>query len=244
MDIRNLPQKDPLNNQLLGALPAADRQRWRPHLEAVHMPLGKVLWESGRKTSHVYFPTTAILSLQYVLEDGASSEMAVVGNEGAVGIPLLMRGVSAPSRAVVERAGLGFRVSAQMLREELNRSLPLMHLLLCYTQAQTAETAQTAACNRHHSLDQQLCRRLLMSLDRQVDSELALTQEVLGSLLGVRREAVTRTALRLQRAGLIRYARGHLTVLNRAGLEKRTCECYAAVKKEYDRLLPPERLAA
>jgi CRP-like cAMP-binding protein len=187
---------------------------------------------------HVYFPTSAIVSLLYVLEDGASAEIAVVGLEGVVGVSLFMGGGSTPSRAVVQSAGHGFRLSSQIMKEEFNRSGPVMHLMLRYTQALITQMSQTAVCNRHHSLDQQLCRWLLLSLDRLRGSELIMTQELIANMLGVRREGVTEAALKLQRAGLISYARGHITVLDRPGLEKRTCECYGVIKKEYDRLLP------
>jgi CRP-like cAMP-binding protein len=201
------------------------------------MPLGEVLYESGVTLSHVYFPTTAIVSLLYVMEDGASAEIAVVGNEGIVGVSLFMGGGSTPSRAVVQSAGLGLRLKARVLKDEFNRAGPVLHLLLRYTQALITQMAQTAVCNRHHSLDQQLCRWLLLSLDRLQGDELVMTQELIANMLGVRREGVTESALKLQTAGLIRYARGHITVVDRAGLELRTCECYAVVKKEYDRLL-------
>jgi CRP-like cAMP-binding protein len=225
-------------NHLLAALPAYIQQSWLPQLEPVQMPLGEVLYESGVTLGHVYFPTTAIVSLLYVMEDGASAEIAVVGNEGIVGISLFMGGESTPSRAVVQSAGQGFRLKAQVLKEEFNRAGPVLHLLLRYTQALITQMAQTAVCNRHHSLDQQLCRWLLLSLDRLQGDELVMTQELIANMLGVRREGVTEAALKLQSAGLIRYARGRITVLDRAGLEQRTCECYAVVKKEYDRLLP------
>ena len=205
------------------------------------MPLGQVLYESGRTLSHVYFPTTAIVSLLYVMENGASAEIAVVGNEGIVGISLFMGGESTPSRAVVQSAGWGFRLRAQMIKDEFNRSGPVMHLLLRYTQALITQMAQTAVCNRHHSLDQQLCRWLLLSLDRLRSNDLVMTQELIANMLGVRREGVTESALKPQTAGLIRYARGRISVLDRPGLEARTCECYAVVKKEYDRLLPDQR---
>jgi CRP-like cAMP-binding protein len=223
---------------LLAALPEAEKQRWLPQLECVEMPLGEVLYESGGMLSHVYFPTTAIVSLLYVMENGASAEIAVVGNEGIVGISLFMGGDSTPSRAVVQSAGLGLRLKAQTLKDEFNRAGPVLHLLLRYTQALITQMAQTAVCNRHHSLDQQLCRWLLLSLDRLGSNELVMTQELIANMLGVRREGVTEGALKLQQAGLIRYTRGHILVLDRDGLEKRTCECYAVVKKEYDRLLP------
>ncbi|WP_213958986.1 MULTISPECIES: Crp/Fnr family transcriptional regulator [unclassified Variovorax] len=229
---------DPLDNHLLCTLPDAERKRWFPELESVDMPLGQVLYESGRALSHVYFPTTSIVSLLYVMESGASAEIAVVGNEGIVGISLFMGGESTPSRAVVQSAGHGFRLKANLMKKEFNRAGPVLHLLLRYTQALITQMAQTAACNRHHSLDQQLCRWLLLSLDRLQGSDLVMTQELIANMLGVRREGVTEGALKLQQAGLIRYARGHISVLDRAGLEKRTCECYAVVKSEYDRLLP------
>ena len=230
--------QEPRNNHLLAALPAAEWQRWLPQLEWVEMPLGQVLYESGTTLSHVYFPLTAIVSLLYVMENGASAEIAVVGNEGIVGISLFMGGESTPSRAVVQSAGHGFRLNAQTMKDEFNRAGPVLHLLLRYTQALITQMAQTAVCNRHHSLDQQLCRWLLLSLDRLQGNDLVMTQELIANMLGVRREGVTEAALKLQKVGLISYARGHISVLDRAGLEQRTCECYAVVKKEYDRLLP------
>jgi len=233
---------DPLKNGLLASLPAADWARWQPQLEAVDMPLGQVLYESGRTLSHVYFPTSAIVSLLYVMENGASAEIAVVGHEGVVGISLFMGGESTPSRAVVQSAGQGFRLKSAAIKAEFNRSGPAMHLLLRYTQALITQMAQTAVCNRHHSLDQQLCRWLLLSLDRLQGTELVMTQELIANMLGVRREGVTEAALKLQKAGLIRYTRGYISVLDRAGLQARTCECYGVVKAEYDRLLP-ERAA-
>jgi CRP-like cAMP-binding protein len=228
----------PTENHLLAALPDAEWQRWLPQLERIEMPLGQVLYESGGTLSHVYFPTTAIVSLLYVMENGASAEIAVVGNEGIVGISLFMGGDSTSSRAVVQSAGLGLRLKAQIMKDDFNRAGPVLHLLLRYTQALITQMAQTAVCNRHHSLDQQLCRWLLLSLDRLQGSELVMTQELIANMLGVRREGVTEGALKLQQAGLIRYARGHISVLDRSGLQKRSCECYAVVKKEYDRLLP------
>ncbi len=233
---------DPKDNHLLAALPNAEWQRWLPQLEWIEMPLGQVLYESGNILKHVYFPTTAIVSLLYVMENGASAEIAVVGNEGIVGISLFMGGESTPSRAVVQSAGQGFRLKAQVIKDEFNRAGPVMHLLLRYTQALITQMAQTAVCNRHHSLDQQLCRWLLLSLDRLRGNDLVMTQELIANMLGVRREGVTEAALKLQTVGLIRYARGRISVLDRNGLEKRTCECYEVVKKEYDRLLP-NRLA-
>jgi CRP-like cAMP-binding protein len=229
---------DPKQNHLLASLPEADLGRWRPNLELVEMPLGQVLYEPGATLSHVYFPTTAIVSLLYVMENGASAEIAVAGNEGIIGISLFMGGESTPSRAVVQSAGSAFRMAAEILKEEFNRAGPVLHLLLRYTQALITQMAQTAVCNRHHSLHQQLCRWLLLSLDRLHGNELIMTQELIANMLGVRREGVTECALKLQQAGIIRYARGHITVLDRGGLEKCTCECYDVVKKEYDRLLP------
>ena len=233
---------DPRKNHLLAALPDAEWQRWLPQLELVEMPLGQVLYESGSTLSHVYFPITSIVSLLYVMEDGASAEIAVVGNEGIVGIALFMGGESTPSRAVVQSTGQGLRLRARAIKDEFGRA-PVLHLLLRYTQALITQMAQTAVCNRHHSLDQQLCRWLLLSLDRLHGSELTMTQELIANMLGVRREGVTESALKLQKLGLIRYSRGRITVLDRPKLEKRTCECYAVVKKEYDRLLP-ETLAS
>ena len=229
---------DPRQNGLLAALPEPEWQRWQPLLEFVDLPLGQVMYESGRTLSHVYFPTTAIVSLLYVMEDGASAEIAVVGNEGLVGISLFMGGESTPSRAVVQSAGEGWRIPARAVKDEFERPGPVMHLLLRYTQALITQMAQTAVCNRHHSLDQQLCRWLLLSLDRLLGRELVMTQELIANMLGVRREGVTEAAQRLQKDRLISYARGRITVLDRPGLEARTCECYAVVKTEYDRLLP------
>jgi CRP-like cAMP-binding protein len=237
-----LDSAEPRNNFLLAALPDPEWQRWRVLLEKVDMPLGQVLYESGGTLTHIYFPTTSIVSLLYVMENGASAEIAVVGKEGLVGVSLFMGGESTPSRAVVQSAGHGYRLRAQSMKDEFNRAGPVLHLVLRYTQALITQMAQTAACNRHHSLDQQLCRWLLLSLDRLRANELAMTQELIANMLGVRREGVTEAANKLQQAGLISYARGRITVLDRPGLEKRTCECYAVVKREYDRLLP-EKLA-
>ena len=202
------------------------------------MPLGHVLYEAGRTLDHVYFPTTSIVSLLYVMENGASAEIAVVGNEGLVGISLFMGGGSTPSRAVVQSAGYGFRLPAKSMKDEFDRGGPVLHLLLRYTQALITQMSQTAVCNRHHSLDQQLCRWLLLSLDRLEGDELVMTQELIANMLGVRREGVNEAATKLHQAGLITYSRGRIKVIDRPGLEKRTCECYAVVKKEYDRLLP------
>jgi len=225
-------------NRLLAALPAPEWKHWAPFLERVEMPLGQVLYESGIALRYVYFPITAIVSLLYVMENGASAEIAVVGNEGLVGVSLFMGGESTPSRAVVQSAGIGCRLKAPLMKSEFDKSGPVLHLLLRYTQALITQMAQTAVCNRHHSLDQQLCRWLLLSLDRLQGAELVMTQELIANMLGVRREGVTEGALKLQKAGLIRYSRGHITILDREGLEARTCECYAVVKREYDRLLP------
>jgi CRP-like cAMP-binding protein len=229
--------EDAKKNRLLAALPESEWERWHAQLEPVEMKLGQVLYESGDAMRYVYFPTTAIVSLLYVMADGASAEIAVVGNEGLVGVSLFMGGESTPGRAVVQSEGAGCRLPAATLKEEFKRA-PVLHLLLRYTQAMISQMAQTAACNRHHSLDQQLCRWLLLSLDRLHGDKLVMTQELISNMLGVRREGVTDAALKLQRAGLIEYRRGRITVLNRAGLEARSCECYAVVKKEYDRLLP------
>ena len=228
---------DARQNRLLASLPEADWQRWRPLLEPIAMPLGHVLYEPGAVLTHAYFPTSAIVSLLYVTESGASAQIAVVGNEGIVGVPLFMGGGSTPSRAVVHSAGEGYRMPGPAIREEFERSAAVMKVLLRYTQAMIAQTAQTAVCNRHHTVAQQLCRWLLLSLDRLPGNELVVTQELIAQLLGVRREGVTEAALSLQRAGLISYRRGHITVLDRPGLERRSCECYAVVKAEYDRLL-------
>lgn len=228
----------PAQNHLLAALPEDDAARFFQHLELVPMTLGEVLYESGAQMRHVYFPTTSIVSLLYVMEDGASAEIAVVGNEGIVGISLFMGGETTPSRAVVQSAGHAYRMRGQLLKDEFHRAGPMQHLLLRYTQALLTQMSQTAVCNRHHSLDQQLCRWLLLSLDRLHSNELVMTQELIANMLGVRREGVTEAAGNLQKAGLIKYQRGHITALDRPGLEARTCECYAVVKREYDRLLP------
>jgi CRP-like cAMP-binding protein len=233
---------DHAKNQLLAALPAPEWQRWQANLEPIDMPLGMVLYESGATMQYVYFPTTSIVSLLYVTEDGASAEIAVVGHEGLVGVSLFMGGGSTPSRAVVQSAGRGFRLKTCFMKEEFDRAGPVLHLFLRYTQALITQMTQTAVCNRHHTLDQQLCRWLLLSMDRLSGDNLVMTQELIANMLGVRREGVTEAAGQLQRAGLIQYARGRITVLNRPGLERRTCECYAVVKREYDRLLP-HRLA-
>jgi len=225
-------------NHLLGALPVEDFERLQPHFEAVSLKLGEVLYEPGGRMHYVYFPTTAIVSLLYVMADGASAEIAIVGNEGILGISLFMGGESTPSRAVVQSAGRGYRMRASVLKNEFGRFGTLMHLLLRYTQALITQMAQTAVCNRHHTVDQQLCRWLLLSLDRLSSNELAMTQELIANMLGVRREGVTEAAGKLQEAGLISYRRGKIRVLDRAGVEARSCECYLVVKKELDRLLP------
>jgi CRP-like cAMP-binding protein len=233
-----VPDPRPEQNQLLAALPELVRQRLFTQLESVQMPLGDVLYESGTELRYVYFPTTSIVSLLYVMEDGASAEIAVVGKEGLLGIALFMGGETTPSRAVVQNAGHGFRLKGRLLKAEFNRGGPVMHLLLLYTQALITQMAQTAVCNRLHSVDQQLCRWLLLSLDRLPSNEVTMTQELIANMLGVRREGVTEAAGRLQDDGLIHYSRGRITVLDRKGLEARTCECYQVVKKEYERLLP------
>jgi CRP-like cAMP-binding protein len=229
---------EPRDNWLLAALADAQRDRLVPGLELVDLPLAKVLIPPGGNTTHVYFPTTAIVSLLYVMEDGASAEIAVVGNEGLVGISLFMGGQSTSSSAVVQAAGQAWRLQADLLMDEFNRGGPVLQLLLRYTQALITQMAQTSACNRHHAVDQQFCRWLLLTLDRLHASDIVMTQELLSNILGVRRASVTEAAGNLQRDGLIRYERGLITVLDRPGLERRSCECYAVVKKEYDRLLP------
>jgi CRP-like cAMP-binding protein len=234
---------NPRHNQLLAALPHAQWQRWVSHLEHVYMPLGQVLYEPGDTLRHVYFPTTAIVSLLYVMQDGESAEIAVVGNEGVAGISLFMGGDSTPSRALIQSAGGAFRLSAGVMKEEFDRAGPVLHLLLRYTQALITQMVQTAACNKHHSLDQQLCRWLLLSLDRLQGTEIVMTQKLIAHMLGVAPAIATEGALKLQSAGLIDYADGQIRVLDRNGLEMRSCECYSVVKKEYDRLLP-DRFAA
>ncbi len=232
---------DPNQNHLLAALLDADFERLAPHLELVPMLLGDILYESGGKLQHVYFPTTSILSLHYVLENGGSSEIAGVGNEGVLGISLFMGGDTTPSRAVVQTGGHGYRLKAQILMEEFNRAGPVLRLLLRYTQALITHMSQTAVCNRHHSVEQQLCRWLLLTLDRLPSNDLTMTQELIANMLGVRREGVTEAAGKLQGYGFISYRRGHITVLDRAGLEHKTCECYGVVKKEFSRLLSDVR---
>lgn len=238
-----LERHTPNKNYLLGALPADIFERLSPNLELISMPLGQVLYESGGQLQYVYFPTTAILSLHYIMESGASAEIAGVGNEGVLGISLFMGGNTTPSRATVQTAGSGYRLKGRLMMEEFNRAGAMMRLMLRYTQALMTQMSQTAVCNRHHSVSQQLCRWLLLTLDRLPSNELTMTQELIASMLGVRRESITETAVLLQREGLISYRRGHITVLNRAGLESRTCECYDVVKKEFFRLLSDASVA-
>ncbi|WP_233080590.1 Crp/Fnr family transcriptional regulator [Rheinheimera soli] len=230
--------KGPQQNHLLAALPVDVNERLYPHMEFVELPLGKVLYESGDTLRYVYFPTNSIVSLLYVMESGASAEISVVGKEGLIGVALFMGGDSTTSRAIVQSAGQAYRLLAQRMKDEFNRHGVLLHTLLRYTQALITQMAQTAVCNRHHSIDQQLCRWLLLSLDRLEGNELVMTQELIANMLGVRREGVTDAAGRLQRLGVIEYHRGHIQVLNRAKLESLSCECYAVVRKESDRLLP------
>jgi CRP-like cAMP-binding protein len=240
----SLPQHTALQNHLLAALPEEDYVALYPYLEKVEMPLGDVIYESGGDLLYVYFPTTCIVSLLYVMENGASAEIAVVGNEGIIGIALFMGGGTMPNRAVVQSAGYAYRMRGALILKEFNRNGSMMRLLLRYTQALITQMAQTAVCNRHHSIDQQLCRWLLLSLDRLESNKLTMTQELIANMLGVRREGVTEAAGKLQEAGLISYSRGQITVLDRAGLEKRVCECYQVVKIETDRLLPALPLVA
>jgi CRP-like cAMP-binding protein len=235
------PKQDPNQNHLLAALLDAEFERLCPHLESVPMLLGDVLCESGGKLDYVYFPTTAIISLHYLLENGGSSEIAGVGNEGMLGVALFMGGGSTLSRAVVQTGGFGYRLPVRVLMEEFKRAGPVMHLLLRYTQALLTHMSQTAVCNRHHTVEQQLCRWLLLTLDRLGTNQLTMTQELISNMLGVRREGVTEAAGRLQGYGYIAYRRGHITVLDRAGLEQSVCECYGVVKKEFARLLSDVR---
>ena len=225
-------------NRILASLPDADLWRWLPHLELIDMPLGHVLYETGAAENFVYFPTTVIVSLLYVMENGDSAELAVVGNEGIVGVSLFMGGNTTTSRAVVQNGGKGYRLNAQALKTEFDRAGPVTHVLLRYTQALIAQISQTAGCNRHHSLDQQLCRWLLLSLDRVPGHALVMTQDLIAKMLGVAPEGVTHAIFRLQMVGHINYSKGIITVLDRSGLEKRSCECYEVVRKEYERLLP------
>ncbi len=228
----------PEQNHILAALPPAERERLFPHLQLVPMPLGKVLYESGQLLRHVYFPTDSIVSLLYVMADGASAEISVIGNDGVLGVSLFMGGETTPSRSIVQSAGSAYRLTGRRLKAEFNRHGEMLHLLLRYTQALLTQMAQTAVCNRHHQLEQQLCRWLLLSLDRLSSNQLTMTQELIANMLGVRREGVTEAAGKLQKLGVIEYSRGHITVLDRAKLEELCCECYAVVKRETDRLLP------
>src|SRR5450432_3619754 len=228
----------PLQNHILDALPAPDRERLFPHLKLVELPLGAVLYESGDTLRHIYFPTDSIVSLLYVLANGASAEISIVGNEGAIGVALFMGGETTTNRAIVQSGGFAYRLTGRRLKQEFERHGDLLHILLRYTQALLTQMAQTAVCNRHHSVDQQLCRWLLLSLDRLSSDKLIMTQELIANMLGVRREGVTEAAGKLQHLGVIRYSRGHITVLDRPRLERLCCECYAVVKKESDRLLP------
>jgi CRP-like cAMP-binding protein len=228
----------PMQNQLLDALSAAELKRLRPRLELVDMPLGDVVYESGRHIDYVYFPTTCIVSLLYVLENGASAEIAVVGHEGVVGISIFMGGETTPSRAVVQSEGRAYRLPGPAMKEEFTRGRAMQHLMLRYTQSLITQMAQTAVCNRHHSVDQQLCRWLLLSIDRLPSPEITMTQELIANMLGVRREGVTEAAGKLQKAGVISYSRGHIKVLNRPKLERMSCECYEVVRLESERLLP------
>jgi CRP-like cAMP-binding protein len=228
----------PRQNLLLAALPQAVFERLLPHLELVPMPLAEVIHTSGSELPYLYFPTNCIVSLVYVMANGASAEIAVTGCEGLLGVALFLGGHTAPNQAVVQSGGHAYRIGAKVIKHEFDQGGPLQHLLLLYTQALIAQMAQTAVCNRHHSLDQQLCRWLLLSLDRLHSGELTMTQELIANMLGVRRQGVVEAAGNLQKAGLIDYRRGHISVLDRPGLETRVCECYSVVKREYDRLLP------
>ena len=231
----------PTNNHILDALPPAERDRLFPHLKLVSLPLGAVLYESGDTQRYIYFPIDAIVSLLYVLKDGASAEIAVVGNDGAIGIALFMGGATTTNRAIVQSAGTAYRLTRRRLKQEFDRHGEMLHILLRYTQALITQMAQTAVCNRHHSVDQQLCRWLLLSLDRLASNKLAMTQELIANMLGVRREGVTDAAGKLQKLGVIEYRRGKITVLDRPQLEGLSCECYEVVKTETDRLLPEYR---
>jgi CRP-like cAMP-binding protein len=238
-----IPPPDPLQNHILRALPPLERDRLFPHLKLVAMPLGMVIYESGAALRHIYFPTNSIVSLLYGLENGASAEIAVVGNEGAIGVSLFMGGETTPSRAIVQSAGHAYRLPGKSLKEEFDRHGQMLYILLRYTQSLLTQMFQTAVCNRHHSLEQQLCRWLLLSLDRLPSNELKMTQELIASMLGVRREGVTAAAGKLQSLGAISYSRGKITVLDRPRLEAMSCECYAVVKKETDRLAPARAIS-
>jgi len=231
---------NPRQNHLLSALPDEEWARIQPRLELTPMLLGQVVYESGGQLQNVYFPTTCIVSLLYVMEDGHSAEIAVVGNEGVVGVALFMGGETTPSRAIVQSAGQAYRLPGKVLKEQFGRAGPMQRLLLRYTQALITQMAQTAVCNRHHTVEQQLCRWLLLSLDRLPSNELVMTQELIANMLGVRREGVTESAGKLQKLGLINYSRGRISVPDRVALEQHSCECYAVVKREFERLLPPD----
>ncbi len=229
---------DPQQNHLLFALPPAEWARWASQVERVDLTMGQVLSESGSCPTFVYFPVTAVVSLLYMTREGGSAEIAVIGNDGVVGISIFMGGSATPSRAVVQSAGQAYRLRADVAMAEASRSGPVLSVLLRYAQSLIAQVSQTAVCNRYHSIDQQLARRLLLGLDRSSSSELVMTQELAANLLGVRREGITAAAHKLQLEGVIRYRRGHISVLDRQRLEQRTCECYAGAKREYQRLLP------
>jgi CRP-like cAMP-binding protein len=231
------------HNHLLAALPHEQWERWREHLEFVELRLGEVLYEPGGTLTHVYFPTTAIVSLLYVMENGESAEIAIVGHEGVVGVSLFMGGGSTSSRALIQSAGGAYRLNAKLMKQEFDRGGPVLHLLLRYTQALMTQMVQTAACNKHHSLDQQLCRWLLLSLDRLQGTEMQMTRKLIAHMLGVTSERATEAALKLRDVGLIDYKDGRIKVLDRNSLEKRSCECYRVVKQEYDRLLPLQSAA-
>jgi CRP-like cAMP-binding protein len=241
-EVPSMPKHDPRENHILDALPADERDRLFPHMELIEFPLGMSVYESGNEQRYIYFPIDSIVSLLYVMQNGASAEIAVVGNEGAIGVSLFMGGETTSSRAVVQSAGVAYQLSSRRLKEEFNRHGQMLHLLLRYTQSLITQMAQTAVCNRHHSVDQQLCRWLLLSLDRLSGMRLNMTQELIANMLGVRREGVTAAAGKLQRLGVIRYERGHITVLDRPRLEKLSCECYGVVKQETDRLQSPHAL--
>ncbi len=231
----------PQQNHILDALPPAERERLFPHLKLVELPLGTVLYESGDTLRHIYFPTNSIVSLLYVLENGTSAEISIVGNDGAIGVALFMGGETTTNRAIVQSGGTAYRLTGRRLKQEFDRHGEMLHILLRYTQALITQMAQTAVCNRHHSVDQQLCRGLLLSLDRLSSNQLTMTQELIANMLGVRREGVIEAAGKLQKLKVIRYRRGQITVLDRPRLEQLSCECYAVVKKETDRLLPVRR---
>jgi CRP-like cAMP-binding protein len=237
-----MPEHDPRENHILDALPAEERDRLFPHMQLIEMSLGMSVYESGDVQRYIYFPTDSIVSLLYVLKNGASAEIAVVGNEGAIGVALFMGGETTPSRAIVQSAGSAYRLSRRGLKEEFDRHGQMLHLLLRYTQSLITQMAQTAVCNRHHSVDQQLCRWLLLSLDRLSGMRLDMTQELIANMLGVRREGVTAAAGKLQALGVIKYARGRITVIDRPKLEELSCECYGVVKQETDRLQSPHAL--